>query len=376
MRGGPTAVVLGACALAALLLAPAAPAQVLGTYASTLETRAVVAYLDPATLRPTGSQVELGEYHDGWAFSPDGRQVAFGKSPAGSNTRDSVRIVDVSRIELLGTVITPAYVGPLAWLRPNRLVGLVADSDPVVVDPTVPRIVPGAGRRSVGSCGTPPSGVTRQALVVLSTRSLVTVGAGGAIRRVRLPDVPRECFRAALLVDRRADRAWVASPGGGVARVDLRRMRAQRVRVRGRAPRGERLDGAWLGRRRITLAHRTRRGDAGRGVEILDLRSRRRRVIDPRAGAVAVARGTVLAYAGGYPGVRGARTGVRGYSPGGRRRFAVLRRQHIWNVQVAGGVAYALGPGGVWALDARSGRVISRAPAIRDADVELLTPPR
>jgi hypothetical protein len=138
----------------------AAPRRaLLGTVASTVETAAFVSALDPASLRPVGPRVELGEYHDGWSFSPDGRLIAFGKSPAGRNTRDSIRIVDTAHVALVGTVLTPAYVGPLAWLAPRRLVGLVADQRPVVVDPLVPRIVGPRAPREAGTCGFPSAGV-------------------------------------------------------------------------------------------------------------------------------------------------------------------------------------------------------------------------
>jgi hypothetical protein len=354
----------------------AAPGRaLLGTVASTVETAAFVSALDPASLRPVGPRVELGEYHDGWSFSPDGRLIAFGKSPAGRNTRDGIRIVDTAQVALVGTVLTPAYVGPLAWLAPRRLVGLVADQRPVVVDPLVPRIVGPRAPREAGTCGF-PSAATGRRLVVLAPRAVVTVDARGGTRRVEVPRVPSRCARAALVVDARREVAWVLTGRRGVVRVDLRAMRAAAVSVHGAGPAGRTsVEAVALGGRRIAASHATTHG-AGRGVEVVDLRQRRRRIVDPRAGAVAVGRSTVLAYDGGVPRQpHPARIGVRGYRGDGRRRFAVLRGRHVWNVQVAGSRAYAFAAGGVSTIDLRTGRISRTAPAITDADVEVLHPP-
>ena len=165
----------------------AAPGRaLLGTVASTVETAAFVSALDPASLRPVGPRVELGEYHDGWSFSPDGRLIAFGKSPAGHNTRDGIRIVDTAQVALVGTVLTPAYVGPLAWLAPRRLVGLVADQRPVVVDPLVPRssAPPPRGRPArAGSPARPPAAGSSSSRPAPSSPSTRAAALGASRRR-------------------------------------------------------------------------------------------------------------------------------------------------------------------------------------------------
>ena len=357
----------------------AAPGRaLLGTVASTVETAAFVSALDPASLRPVGPRVELGEYHDGWSFSPDGRLIAFGKSPAGRNTRDGIRIVDTAQVALVGTVLTPAYVGPLAWLAPRAA--------------RRPRRRPAPGRRrpapSRGSSAPPPpegglaragsparppaagASSSRPAPSSPSTRA----AALGASRRRRSSS---RCSRAALVVDARREVAWVLTGRRGVVRVNLRAMRAAALTVRGEFCGRTGVEAVALDGRRIAASHATPHG-AGRGVELVDLRQRRRRIVEPRAGAVAVGRATVLAYDGGvqrqpHP----ARIGVRGYRGDGRRRFTVLRGRHVWNLQVAGARAYAFAAGGVSTIDLRSGRVVRTAPAIADADVEILhRPPR
>src|SRR4051794_8879084 len=130
------AVVLAGAPGRAVAVRGAAAPEPFGVVSSLVETAAYATHFDPLTLKPTGPRVELEEYHDGWSISPDGSRVAFGKSPAGGNSRDSIRIVDVASVSLEQTALAPAYIGPLGWLAPRVLVGLLEDDQPIVFDPT------------------------------------------------------------------------------------------------------------------------------------------------------------------------------------------------------------------------------------------------
>jgi hypothetical protein len=106
------------------------------------------------------------------------------------------------------------------------------------------------------------------------------------------------------------------------------------------------------------------------GVELLDARAGTRRTIDRRGGGVARAGRTLLVSGGRYS---SAGRGVRGYRLDGRRRFSLLRRQRVQNVEVySSRFAYAIGPRDVWVIDVRRGRVVHHARRTRSRDVELL----
>src|SRR5919198_2362978 len=166
--GRPLSALLIACALLAgpgEARAARLPTRMpLATVSSTVETRSFVSRLDPLTLEPRGPRVELEEYHDGWSFSPDGSQIAFGKSPAGGNSRDGIRVVDVASLTLVRAIPTPIFVGPLAWLAPRDLVGLLAGTRPVVFDPSAPTAARRALQPVSRGCGFPPTVTPRRVL--------------------------------------------------------------------------------------------------------------------------------------------------------------------------------------------------------------------
>jgi hypothetical protein len=333
----------------------------LATVSSTVETRSFVSRLDPLTLAPRGPRVELGEFHDGWSFSPDGSQIAFGKSPAGGNTPDGIRVVDVARLTLVQTIRTNIFVGPLAWLAPHELVGLLAGTRPVVFDPAAPAAAQGTTGFVGAGCGFPPTVTTRRALVGLNRRGLFTVDGRGRVDITRLH--VGDCRRAGLAVEARS--AWVLPAGSKrLAEVDLRSGSVVQHNIRGRA-RSPRYSSTLvpLGRERFAVAYQSAAG--ARGVELLDTRFGGRFTISARDGGVSFGAGTALAFG----------AGVTGFTPNGRIRFRLLRADRVSDVEVEGRFAYAIGRRGVSIIDIRAGRVVHRSPgAARDVEIGFLHP--
>jgi hypothetical protein len=372
---GIAGVVIGA-ALVVPAAAPPAAARLpsispLATVTSTVETRSFVSRLDPLTLAPVGPRVELEEYHRGYAFSPDGSQVAFGKSPAGGNSRDGIRIVDVRSVALVGTVRTSIFVGPLAWLAPHRLLALIAGQRPVMFDPTRGQPVAEPTGVSTAGCDNGPTVATRGLLVGVGGRGLYTIDASGRVRLARVAGIG--CSTAGLAVAGR--RAWVLPGGRRLVSIDLRTMRARVSRVRGPTP-PARYDNqaVSMGGDLLAVAHSSRAGPGG--VELVDGRSRLRRRLDPEAGGAEYAGGTLLTFDGETSSSSRARAiGVRGYGRDGRLRFQLLRGEKIAELRVAGGFAYAIGNRGLAVIDIRAGRVVHRS-LLQNEEIQFLVRPR
>jgi hypothetical protein len=358
MRAALATVALLALGLFAAGAAARLPTKApLATVSSTLETRSVVSRLDPLTLAPRGPSVELEEYHGGWSFSPDGRRIAFGKSPAGGNSRDGIRVVDVAQVKLVATVRTDIFVGPLAWLAPHSLVGLLAGNRPALFDPSTGGIVERPLRG--GGCDFPPTASTHRALVGVTGRGLFTIDARGRVDITPLR--VGNCRGTGLAVE--GNSAWVLPAGGRrLAEVDLRSHKVVWHGLRGKAsPARYSNELLALGSGRLALAHQSATGP--KGVELIDTRFGGRRLVARRDGGVRLAAHTVIAFG----------AGVSGFSPDGAVRFRLLRGERISNVEVEGAFAYAIGPRGVAVIDLRAGKVVHRTVgAARDVEIQFL----
>jgi hypothetical protein len=337
-----------------------------------------VARLDPVTLKPTRPRADLGEYHDTYSFSPNGRAIAFGISanPSGqSGGRIGIRVVDARDLAVTGNISTGVFAAAVAWLEPRRLIALLAFSvagpceDPPCAPPTpfdpdettVVAVDPATGevlaRHQVPfPCDT--AEVRGQALLSLAGRRLSIVRSDGGAETVRLPRPFRGCGEIATPISDR-EAVVVARGGGVVAEIALASSRLSVHDLPGRLT-GD-VEAVALGGHRLLLAQHGRRGQPN-GVVLVDTQTQSRKTIDPSAGGVRVNGRTLLTF-DGRPVAAGSGIGVRGYRLDGRPRFQVLRGEHVANVKVTGRFAYALSNSRVAVIDTRSGSVVKRSPA-------------
>jgi hypothetical protein len=367
--------------VALLLLAAAAPAHAapmppLSTVSSTTETQTIVTRLDPLTLEPIGPSVQLDEFHGGWSYSPDRTEVAFGKSPAGSNSRGGIHIVDVDPIRLDRIVDTDIFVGALAWLAPDRIVGLAGGEAPFAVDPLAAQPAPQAlSGRGPGCPGGGPYVRTRNALVWLSARGVRTINGAGRVGAASLRPLRAVCQRAGLGAEPGGRRVWVLDAGNRAVSVDLPSMRPTVHRLADAGPRAaDYTQVVPLGGGVLAVAYADSHARP-HGAQLVDTRTGRRRTLAPRAGEVRLVGGTLLTLDGGgtLNGVRApSRNGLQGFTRNGRRRFSLLRGQRVWDVQVSGRYAWAIATNGVTVVDVRRGKALSHSPRrLRDGVVFL-----
>jgi hypothetical protein len=262
----------------------------------------------------------------------------------------------------------------MAWLTPNRLVTLVADHLPTLVDPAAGRTLRQLPGNACEGYASTPTASTPKALVWFTRTRLVTGDASGRLRSASTPGIGSTCEGKGVAADRRGRRAWIAGPSG-VVEVDLQTMRVT-ARVRGSVPRGSRrVSVVWTARHQVTVAHLTA-GFRPAGVELVDTEAHTRRIIDSAGGGVRYAQGRLLVFDGGDGVQRSpAHRGLRVYDTRGRLRYRRLRGKHVWNVQVRGGRAWLLGSTGVTVMDVRSGKVLSRWAGRAPDDLTFLTPP-
>lgn len=384
---------LGAAAAAAGLAHAAAPSHLarppfLAVVQRSGNHPAVLARLDPLTLRPVSRQVVVGEYHDAWSRSPDGSRIALGRGGQGIG----VSIADLRTMRLVRQVRTGIAAEALGWLAPRRLVAALQRGGTVLVDPDTGRTV----RRWPSFSFPDASAPVRHGLVMLfprlrkagigvplarvsGTMRLAIVDAPGRLRsvvleRIRLGvRVLRNGFeladRAGLAVDPARGRAYVFAAGAPVAEVDLRSLRVSYHRLPflfGPRNAPARLRRAlWLGQGRVAVVGRdfvSARGEEPVGATVVDTASWSWRTLDRGASSAAYAAGRLV--------VNGARIGVRAYALDGRRVFSLLERRRVLDVWFAAGRAYVRTPSAVEILDVGSGKVVGRvAPR-----VELLAP--
>jgi hypothetical protein len=361
--------------------------------------------LDPRTFGPLASpRLAIGRFYRPLGRSPDGALLALldHKTPA-------LRIVDLARLRALGDIPLPAPHGwrvrTAAWLTADRLVVLLQSSrgayrELLVVDPLARRVL---GRRPFGDRGqVVGSGAGADKLVLLLGRQdsegrtlrLVVVGSDGSFRKAGAVDRgPGAGPRLSnLVVDPAGSRALVVTAGAPIAELDLGTMRLAHRRVSGELlmgrPRFSFRNAIWIDERTIavsgydTVFSRTTTQTTGSGLALVDTERWTARVVDPTAGAVTYADGTLLVSGelertstSGRPTsrqqVRG--RGVMAYGLDG------VRRWHAFGTQVASAepvrdVVRVLLPGRSprrWreaVIDLASGRTL-RAPAAPPAGV-------
>jgi len=351
-----------------------------------------LAPFDPASLRPTGSRLRLGEYHRNWSFSPDRTHLALGMGGAGETCGRGVCIVDARTVTIAGQIDTPTSVVAVGWLRPRRIVGVLSFGGVFVADPVTGAIVqhselpfPADELRSART----PEGLA----VLMSSRParLVVTDAEGRVRIARLPGIRAG---ADMVVDRRARRAFVFAAGSPAMEVDLRTMGVRRHRVA--LPRRAGVPGRvttsfrealWLGRGLVAVSGLDRVSRSGgivprtrsfpAGVRLVDTKTWTTRTVDRRAGSARLVAGRLLVHTAALDVSASRGVGLRIYTRDGRRLVRHLLGRQALEVEAARGRAYAYALRGrsrsLYVVHAQSGELIRRvAPPPRGYELELL----
>jgi hypothetical protein len=377
MRLARLTLALLVCALALVAASPAATPQRLPTKSPLAISgeenggRVWLSRLDPVTLERRDPQVFVSEWHDGYSFSPDGRRIAFTVSHNATNPVPGLGRVGIDLVDHATGAVTEVQTGvasgALAWLTPNRLVGILQGGTVVVVDTDAGRVIDRDSRVAPGCLDPPGKTATARALVVLLGNRLYAIDRNGTVRSTRIQGMTDECSRHGLAVDEGRERAYVAGVANRVAEVDLRTMRATYRSVPRTTARGNIASrGFLLGGRRLAVAHAVFSRGSPKGVEIVDATRGTRRVIDPRGGRARLAGSKLITW--------GERAkGVRIFDRGGRRLASMLGNDAIVDVQALGNYAYARALGGkLIVIDLRGPRVVSRS-ALNRAEVEFLS---
>jgi hypothetical protein len=361
---------------------------------------AVLARLDPLSLKPVSGQVNVPEYHDAWSLSPDRTEVALGVSAGESvlapartpNRRIGVYIVDLKTMRVVREVQTGVAAEAIGWLGPRRLVAALQRGGTVLVDPSTGRVV----RRWPSFSFPDASALTPLGLVMLLpslrasapnvplTRTsgpprLAVVDGDGRLRSVSLKRIPLDVRtsdgisyeeRAGLAVEAAHARAYVVAPNARIAVVDLRTMRVSyRLDVVAAEPSRSGTAGQRgalrLGNGRIAIYGRDIAAVGGgklmarpAGVSLVDTHDWSACKLDRRASRATLAAGRLLAYGPGSsvsahePG-----EGLRAYALDGRKTFHLFGQQQVSDVEVAGGRAYVRTATAVHVVDVMSGEL-------------------
>lgn len=336
---------------------------------------AVLVQLDPVSLQPVGRQVEVGEYHWTWSFSPDRSRLALGFSAPGETGRLGIQIIDIERMETIGRVATGIAAEMVAWLTPDRIVASLQGGGIVLVDAASGEIV----RRwplpfLPPVTGPPKPGAhTRNGAVFLlrqvGNRMLVVV----FVDAHRDPSyTSMECNLSTrsewagpgLAVDGVRNRAFVVGCDARVAEIDLKTMQVRRHKVAGlgRRSRENKRHALYLESGLLAVfgvdvvEHGGRRVGIPPKIQVIDTTDWHAHTIDARANRAIFAADKLLVY-GSHS------FGLRAYSLDGRQLFSLFSNERIRDVRIVGTKAFVLGANHLRAVDIKSGVVIREVPA-------------
>lgn len=371
--------------------APGARQPLLGVLYATPNAPAVLARLDPLSLKPVSRQVEIGEYHPAWSLSPDGSQLALARGGQGIG----IEIVELKAMKLVRDVHTGIAAEALGWLAPRRLVAGLQRGGTVLVDPVTGRI----RRRWPGFSFPDESARLPDALVMLLPQlrksspnlpltrvagapRLAVVDRQGRLRSVTLKRIRLDARfangvyyedRAALAVDPARARAYIFAADAPVTEVDLRTMRVSYHRelagpeIEGKNAPARQRHALWLGGGKIAVFGRDLSAAKGKlaatpaGVTLIDTRDWSACTLDARASGAAFAVGRVLTYGPGSAVSRDeAGVGFRAFTVGGAEAFHLFDGQQVWDVETASGRAYVRSPDAVHVVDVRTGKAVGK----------------
>lgn len=343
-----------------------------GTY------EAFLTRLDPASLRPVGARADVPELHATWSFSPDGRRVAVGTGGQGLG----IRVYDVERMRMVRAIRTGIAAEGLAWPAPRRLIAALQSGELAVADPQSGRVLSRRRLRAGESTCfalSRASAAVPDGLAMLTgarrrpARLLLAMPQGG-VRALALPSAAWGCARAGFAVDGAGERAFVLSPHGMVAAVELATMRATFHRLSGdalRAATQRRLH--WLGDGRL-VAWGPAAARRPAGASLIDTRDWTNRAFDADARAVTVAAGRILTYDGIEVDLRGRGRGLSAFDASGERLFRALDREQVDFVHATRDRAFAQSGARLWPVDLQSGAV-GRARAAPRTEILVLARP-
>jgi hypothetical protein len=316
------------------------------------DDRPMLKWFDPLTLNALpGRKVRLGDHGGSWVFSSDRSVLAIG----GCEEHDvpSIRFVNARAMRVLGDVrMLPGgdCVDTLAWLRPQRLLGIVrgggtSDAAVAIVDPATRRLL---RRIDVYETGTYVANAlaTRNELVLLREKEgdfaparLSVVDPDGNLRSTtvdrilagQIVDPSSSDYRSRTVtpgfaVDPVGRRAFLVSASGPVAEVDLqtlavsyhdldhppllrRFLRWLTPAAEAKAMEGPYRSARWLGDGMLAVSGtdysigRNAKGEeteigAPAGVQLIDTSSWTSRTLSPESTDVATAPHLVIAQGG------------------------------------------------------------------------------
>lgn len=357
---------------------------------------AVVQRYDPTTLRPLGRGGRPGLTVRFWSFTPDRSRVALAGDGAGHGP--SLAVLDTSTLRRRGALSAnldlgfTGFVQGVAWPRDDRLLLVTADGVGLtgvhLVDPRAMRGLAHVTLRGTLLAGAttergpvlllaPRQGIGAAKLVsldsALAVREIPLTGIRAGIGRSRAGASPDEdaavVRRPAVAADPTGQRAVVVGYEERIADIDLEtgtvRYRGVAVRTLARSSKsitGPQLMGLWLGDGAVAIAGTVYGSlDAGThlrmtpvGLRILDLRSWRTRVTDPRVVWVTRSGSDLL--------FMGREDGLRWYSRRGRPVGHLFPGRQVTDVAAAGRRALVRIEGNlrVAVVDLRTGAVVER----------------
>jgi hypothetical protein len=318
-----------------------------------------LAWFSARTLEPVGRRVDVGPPPTGVAArSPDRRTLALG-----SGTAIALRFVDIQTMRATGQLVVPG-TGSLygaIWPTPERLIAVRGGQEPEVllIDPRARRVlereplegqtlgVLAAGRRLV-TLLVPEGAIGQARLAVIDENASVrTLPLPGVEAGFAPPKTERDVGRHAspgLAVDPRGVRAVVVTPQT-LLEVDLDALAVtRRQSLASRAPASvlKVIEGwgrgvLWLRGDTVAVSGWTDSVAGDRvvhesiGVELVDLASGARRILDAKALGVTRARDVLLTFGG---------SALRGFDLEGEPRFELLRGRDSGYVQTAGRWVY------------------------------------
>jgi hypothetical protein len=378
---------------------------------------AVLARLDPLSLKPVSRQVHVAEYHDAWSLSPDGAKVALGVSAGESILgaspplkRIGIYIVDLRTMRVVKEVQTGVAAEALGWLTSRLLVASLQRGGTVLVDPMTGRII----RRWAGFSFPDSSALTPFGLVLLVpelresgpnmplTRAagpprLAVIDYHGRLRSVPLKRIPLQVHRshgisyeerAGLAVDTTHGRAYVVAPHGDIAVVDLRTMRVSYHLAVGRPASPEagiagQRGAVWLGDDRIAIYGRdiasvSQAGLTAKpaGATLVDTQNWHACMLDSPASQANLAGRRLFAYGPGSAfSTSGPGAGLRVYRSDGTEEVHLFGNERIYDVNVANSRAYVRTSTSIRVVEVMSGR---REATIRTPSqlVDVIGPPQ
>jgi hypothetical protein len=411
--------------VSAATAAPAKPAHQLLGIVHPSDSRAALAPLDTASLRPLkGTRPKLGIGVSTWAFSPDRSRLVVARTTPDNAARISLRWIDVTKMRVQKTArIGQGYVVRMEWLRGDRLLVLVGRRSSLLVF-----VFDAARRRFVRSMSLPgePLRIDRAAdtLVVLRATQeaaiaptmLSVIDAEGSVRSAQLHrvlggvEVPGDeadpvatSVMPALAVDPATRTAYAITAANEVAAVPLDTLNPSYAALREPKSILARLSGwlqpsaeakvlngterlaCWLGNGAIAVwgsnyrAERTASDELRvvaepSGVKVVDVSGWQSKLVDSRGRWVQYRDAMLLVT--GSDGTQAADgPGLSGYRTDGAKQFTILDGESLWIADVYNGLAYVGDEGDgdtgrrfLRMVDLSSGQILGR----RQSELPLL----